>query len=126
MWARTPKEGKNTVVNSLCSNCHGKNPSPRGHPNTVLAWSQPVRELLTGKETVEMPVFDDNARQSDWGVITCATCHDLHKHRADGLDPDVPGYFLRVADTNGFMCADCHKSSALMRYKFYHSEKGRR
>ena len=60
------------------------------------------------------------------GAIGCPTCHDPHRHRAEGLAEDVPGYFLRVADTRGFLCADCHASSSLMRYKFFHSEKSRR
>lgn len=126
MWAKKPKAGKNTAVNSLCGNCHSKKPNPAEHPASVLAWSQPVRQNLTGKEVVEMPVFDEQARHAERGVIGCATCHDPHKHRADGLDPDVPGYFLRLTDTEGFLCADCHKSSALFLYIFFHSDKRRR
>jgi nitrate/TMAO reductase-like tetraheme cytochrome c subunit len=85
-----------------------------------------VREALTGKSAVEMPVFDEQAQHASRGAIGCPTCHDPHKNRADGLEPEVPGYFLRLADTKGIMCADCHKSSALFRYKFFHSDKSRR
>ena len=126
LWAKNPKEGKNTAVNGLCSTCHGKKPNPGEHPSNVLAWSQPVREAFLGKKAVEMPVFDENARHSNRGAIGCATCHDPHKQRAEGLAAEVPGYFLRLADTKGFLCADCHKSSALFRYKFFHSDKSRR
>lgn len=126
MWSKKPKTGKFTAVNGLCGNCHGKKPNPREHPSSILAWSQPVRESLLGKESIEMPVFDEQARHADRGAVGCPTCHDPHKNRADGLDPDVPGYFLRLKDTNGFLCADCHKSSALFQYKFYHSDKSRR
>ena len=126
LWKKTPKKGAITAVDGLCRNCHGKKPSPADHPATVLAWSQPVREALTGKESIEMPVFDEQARHASRGAIGCATCHDPHKNRADGLDPEVPGKFLRLSDTNGFLCADCHKSSSLFRYKFYHSDKSRR
>jgi hypothetical protein len=126
LWAKKPKEGKNTAVNGLCGSCHGKKPSPGEHPASVLAWSQPVREALIGKSAVEMPVFDEQARHASRGAIGCPTCHDPHKQRADGLAAELPGYFLRLADTEGFMCADCHKSSSLFRYKFFHSDKSRR
>jgi hypothetical protein len=126
LWAKKPKEGVNTPVNGLCRSCHKKKPSPGEHPASVLAWSQPVREALIGKSALEMPVFDEQARHASRGAIGCPTCHDPHKNRADGLESDVPGYFLRLADTKGFLCADCHKSSALFRYKFFHSDKSRR
>jgi hypothetical protein len=125
LWAKEPAGG-NTPVNGLCRTCHGDEPSPAEHPVTVLAWSQQVREALIGDSVPEMPVFDTQARHASRGAIGCPTCHDPHRHRAEGLPEDVPGYFLRVADTSGFLCADCHASSSLFRYKFFHSEKSRR
>jgi len=126
MWAKPTGEG-NVAVNRLCATCHGEDPSPNTHPAQVLAWSQPVREALIGKPAVEMPVFDDEARHASRGVIGCPTCHNPHRHAPEGWPADVPPKYLRVADTDGFMCADCHASSSLMRYKFFHSEhrKGR-
>lgn len=126
MWSKTPKDSRGTAVDGMCKNCHGKKPLPADHPGDILAWSQSVREHLTGKSVVEMPVFDEHARHSDRGAIGCPTCHDPHRQRPEGLAPEVEGKYLRLADTTGFMCADCHKSSALFRYKFYHSDKGRR
>ena len=124
LWARTPGAG-NTPANGLCVSCHKNPPSPAEHPATILAWSQPVRELLGVDPTVEMPVFDSQVHQSGRGMIGCPTCHKPHKERAEGLAEDVPGYFLRLETTEGFVCADCHASSALFRYKFFHSRKRR-
>jgi predicted CXXCH cytochrome family protein len=124
MFAKKPRKG-NTTVNTLCQGCHRGQPDPGEHPATVVAWSQATREALGAKPTTEMPVFDENANHADRGAIGCGTCHNPHQHRADGLPDDVPGYFLRVADTKGFLCADCHASSSLFRYKFFHSKKSR-
>ncbi len=124
LWAREP-EGDGVPVNTLCRSCHGDDPSPADHPTTVLAWSQAVRERLGRKPVTEMPVFDEAARHADRGRIGCPTCHNPHRHRAEGLDEDVPGRFLRVTETGEFLCADCHGSSALFLYTFFHSEKRR-
>jgi hypothetical protein len=124
LWAKTPGAG-NTPVDGLCLSCHRNPPSPAEHPATVLAWSQPVREALGVDTTTEMPVFDEQAHHANRGSIGCATCHDPHRERAEGLAEEVPGYYLRLATTEGFVCADCHASSALFRYKFFHSQKRR-
>ena len=124
MFAKKPRKG-NTPVNTLCQGCHRGEPDPGEHPATVVAWSQATRESLGSKPTTEMPVYDDNARHADRGAVGCGTCHNPHQHRAEGLPADVPGYFLRVADTKGFLCADCHAQSSLFRYKFFHSKKSR-
>ena len=125
MWSKTPKSARGAAADGLCKTCHGKRPEYADHPAGVLAWSQPVREQLTGKTVVEMPVLDESGRHADRGAVGCATCHDPHLQRVEGLPEEVDGNFLRLADTSGFMCADCHKSSSLFRYKFYHSDKSR-
>ena len=124
LWAKTPGRA-NIPVSGLCRSCHSNQPDPAEHPASVLAWSQDVRENLGAGGTVEMPVFDNQARQADRGMIGCPTCHNPHKHRADGLAEDVPGLYLRLPTTEGMLCGDCHESSALFRYKFFHSRKRR-
>jgi nitrate/TMAO reductase-like tetraheme cytochrome c subunit len=124
LWAKAPGEG-NTVTSKMCNSCHRNRPSPAEHPATVLAWSQPVRETLGVDPATEMPVFDAQAHNASRGMIGCPTCHNPHKERPDGLAAEVPGHFLRLATTEGFMCADCHASSALFRYKFFHSSASR-
>ena len=124
MWAQTPGKA-NIPVATLCRSCHQDQPDPAEHPATVLAWSQATRENLGADATVEMPVFDAQARQAERGRIGCPTCHNPHKHRADGLAEDVPGLYLRLPTTEGMLCGDCHASSALFRYKFFHSRKRR-
>ena len=125
MWSKTPGKA-GTPVATLCRSCHKDDPEYGEHPVQVLAWSQSVREPLRGKPGKEMPVFDEQARHAARGTIGCATCHDPHRQRAEGLPKDVPGHFLRLPDTAEFMCSDCHGSSSLFRYRFYHSEKSRR
>lgn len=125
MWAKSPGKG-NTLVVTLCRSCHMDDPEHGEHPAQVLAWSQAIREPLRGKPGKELPVFDAQARHAQRGAIGCATCHDLHRPRAEGLPAEVPGYFLRLADTAEFMCSDCHGASSLARYRYFHSEKGRR
>jgi len=124
LWARTPGQA-NTPVATLCRSCHADDPAQGEHPAQVLAWSQAVREPLRGKPSVEMPVFDEQARHATRGVIGCPTCHNPHRREAEGLPADVPGKFLRLADTADFLCADCHGSSALFRYRYFHSERRR-
>lgn len=124
LWARTPGAGK-TAVDGLCLSCHRNPPAPADHPMSILAWSQEVRENLGVDTTVEMPVFDEQAHKVSRGTIGCPTCHNPHEERVEGLAEDEPGYFLRLATTEGFVCADCHASSALFRYKFFHSRKRR-
>jgi len=125
LWAREPGAG-NTVSSTLCNACHKGEPSPSDHPADILAWSQSVREHLGTDPVVEMPVFDEQAHQVTRGEIGCPTCHNAHEHKPEGQSDDVPLHFLRVATTEGFMCADCHASQSLFRYKFFHSRKGRR
>jgi hypothetical protein len=126
LWSKAPRDSVNTPVNGLCRTCHGKKPDPAEHPAKVLAWSQSVRKNLTGRDAVAMPVFDGDARHAEHGAIGCPTCHDPHLHRAKGLPAERDGLFLRLADTSGFLCTDCHGSSALFLYQFFHSSKSRR
>jgi hypothetical protein len=124
LWAKTPGGG-NTVSSTLCNTCHKGDPSPADHPMQILAWSQAVRDNLNAKADVEMPVFDADGRKADRGRIGCPTCHNPHQHKPEGWDEDVPARFLRVANPQGILCADCHASQALFRYKFFHSRKRR-
>ena len=126
LWAKAPRDGVNTPANGLCRTCHGKKPDPGEHPAAVLAWSQSVREHLTGKSATALPVFDGEARPADRGAIACPTCHDVHRQRAAGLPADRDGLFLRLVDTDGFLCADCHGSRALFLYQYFHATSSRR
>jgi nitrate/TMAO reductase-like tetraheme cytochrome c subunit len=122
LWAKETGTGKH-VTETMCNSCHRGQPDPASHPTTVLAWSQDVRDNLGAKSDIAMPVFDADGRHADRGRIGCPTCHNPHEHAPEGWDEDVPARFLRAASPQGTLCADCHASQALFRYKFYHSRK---
>lgn len=132
LWARTPAAG-NTAVDGLCRTCHkiGKAPLHESdHPIAVQVWSQQLRESVRSKSTTAMPVFDAKGHAAQLGAIGCATCHE--PHRADSaadVEPEAgssDGYFLRLQDSAGFLCADCHGPRSLFLYKYFHSAQTRR
>ena len=123
MWARDTGGGS-LVVDTFCRDCHDDGPYPGDHPVNVVAWSQEVRQALRSN-AVAMPVYDANGRMATLGMIGCPTCHNPHQHAPEGWDEDVPPKYLRAANPQGILCADCHASQALFRYKFYHSRKSR-
>lgn len=121
LFSREPGEG-DIAVNQLCTSCHENEVHPAEHPSEVLAWSQLLREPFLPVPGTSMPVFDSQGLQSTNGSIGCPTCHNAHQQRAPDLPPDRPGKFLRLSDTRGFLCADCHDSSSLRRYLYFHTE----
>lgn len=64
------------------------------------------------------------------GVITCASCHNPHQWSAakpaegpgKNCEGDVRSSFLRVSNSESFLCADCHGRDALFRYKYFHGK----
>ena len=74
MWAKKPKEGKNTPVNSLCGSCHGKKPDPGEHRKRA------------GLVAASARGFDRQECRRNAGLRrTCATCQPWC-HRM----PDLP------------------------------------
>ncbi len=121
LWAREPGEG-NIPVNRLCTSCHENEVNPSEHPHEVVAWSQALRDPFLMSPGVAMPVFDAHGLQSVNGSIGCPTCHNAHRQRAADLSSDRTGKFLRLGNTRDFLCADCHDSSSLRRYLYFHTE----
>ena len=72
-----------------------------------------------------MPVFDEAGRQARTGRIGCPTCHNPHKHRAEGRPAHLEAKYLRLPDTTELLCADCHGEDAIVKYQFFHSEVAR-
>jgi predicted CXXCH cytochrome family protein len=123
MWVRSQGDG-NHVVNTLCRSCHEGAPDPADHPADVVAWSQAARQAVRGHATA-LPVFDEQGHHSVLGSITCATCHDVHRERAEGRADELPGLHLRMAEVVEPLCADCHGTESLFLYKFFHSPSSR-
>ncbi len=139
LWARTPGEGADLPAR-MCLGCHrhdgvaaAKVPRELGHPprqvvvNRSRLRGQPAGSLLYP------PVYGDDGRPVEEGLITCPTCHDPHRWDAAAAVPgpgkpvegNVLDSFLRHADTRGFLCADCHGPDSLYRYKYFHWDKSR-
>lgn len=124
MWARSRGTG-NHAVNTFCRSCHDAAPQPSEHPAGVVAWSQAVRQTVRGNAPAAMPVHDEHGRSAIVGSITCATCHDVHRERAEGRREDLPGLHLRLPEIVEPLCADCHGPESLFLYKFFHSPASR-
>jgi formate-dependent nitrite reductase cytochrome c552 subunit len=125
MWAR--ELGKAVLpVDQLCRSCHDDAPAPGDHPSQVVAWSQDVRGVIFTNTPGEMPVFDEQGRQARVGKIGCATCHDVHREVAEGRPQDLKGLHLRMPEFVEPLCADCHGTESLFKYKFFHSKASRR
>ena len=124
MWARDQGEG-NLTVNTFCRSCHEDEPSPAEHPANIIAWSQDIRGTIFSNTPGEMPVFDENSRQARIGQIGCATCHNVHQERAEGRPEHLKGLHLRLPEFVEPLCADCHGTESLFRYKFFHSSASR-
>jgi len=124
MWARSQGDG-NHVVNTLCRSCHDGAPDPADHPADVFAWSQAARQSVRSNASAALPVFDEQGHRSKLGNITCATCHDVHRERAEGRPENLPGFHLRMAVVAEPVCADCHGRDSFYLYKFFHSPSSR-
>ena len=139
LWARTPGKGADPNE-QLCRSCHDKGgmaqakqpPAPR-HPESVSAWSQSVRARFR-VASAPLPVFDAGGAVDDAGVISCPTCHNPHQWSAKAAvegpgrntEGDARSSFLRVANSEQFLCADCHGQDALFRYKYFHGKTSRK
>lgn len=124
MWARSQGNGSH-IVNTLCRSCHEETPEPAEHPDDVVAWSQRVRGAVRSNAAAAMPVHDRYGRSATVGSITCATCHDVHRERAEGRREDLPGLHLRMPEIVEPLCADCHGLESIFLYKFFHSPASR-
>jgi predicted CXXCH cytochrome family protein len=68
---------------------------------------------------LQAPTNPDMQRMMVAGAINCATCHDPHFQTAAPFDPTAPAYgvnggngrhFMREANDQDQMCAECHAS----------------
>ncbi len=122
LWARQPAEAGSTI-GRLCMTCHDGDVDASGHPGNVLAWDASLRGAFSPDKGPPMPVYDSAGSSTPGlGKIECATCHDAHRQRAEGLPEARNGKFLRRVNTEHFLCADCHGGSSLHRYAYFHRD----
>ena len=120
LWARKTTPGSESAVRDLCLDCHSDNGPAR--EKVIRNYSHPLDISPSEKGlTTTLPLFDQNGKISEKGVLSCPTCHD--PHRWDPLKvSDSPHYrtegnaqnsFLRLENSPGpRLCADCHAAQA--------------
>jgi predicted CXXCH cytochrome family protein len=138
LWARNVGAGQD-ADEKLCRSCHAvgqvaaaKVPADgqSRHPGKVTAWSPELRARFNPKGAGGIRVYGVDGLPAKTGVITCPSCHNPHQWNArtstegpgKNTEGDVDTSFLRLANTESFLCADCHGRDALFRYKYYHGK----
>ncbi len=104
---------------SLCTCCHRKDRSGANViPKHVDHPEAPLLNRSFDSGMGHMPTFNSDGKPSDWGAISCLTCHEPH-----GIGTTVKYHkFLRPAEHRQ-LCADCHGNEALWRFLYYHDDR---
>jgi predicted CXXCH cytochrome family protein len=92
-----------TAIERLCVTCHREGgASFGGATNHPVGIAPPP-----GRGPSGLPLFWSDGRRYRQGVITCATCHDVHR-------PGAGGRFLRESVGRGSrdLCLGCHPAQA--------------
>jgi predicted CXXCH cytochrome family protein len=127
MWAR-PFEKKEETISNLCKSCHetGKMAADQligNHTHPVGVSLDKLRNNTLRYSW--LPLYSDEGIIEAKGVITCATCHNVHQWEPDyeiapadalTVEGDVTNSFLRMKDTNSQLCTYCHKRQKLIEY----------
>ncbi|MDH5571359.1 MAG: cytochrome c3 family protein [Gammaproteobacteria bacterium] len=136
LWAKNLGTGDDPIE-KRCRSCHddkkvaiNKNPLLAKHPDTINIWSPELREMIRNHPVPDTPAYDKSGRKTDFGMLTCASCHNPHqwdaasKQKLSGINEegDAKTSFLRADKTAAIVCIDCHGEDALYRYKYFHSE----
>jgi predicted CXXCH cytochrome family protein len=117
--------GRADFTTRICLSCHSKGniaektiPRDTTHPLNVRPYKPKEEIILTTihvkKQELELPLFNEYGVQDKDGYITCTTCHDAHRWRADStqgeIREDVQGdkttSFLRKPSPQ--LCKGCH------------------
>ncbi|MBI5408079.1 MAG: hypothetical protein HZA14_01785 [Nitrospirae bacterium] len=125
--ARKAGEGTDFVT-QLCLSCHTKGKVAEKaevldyrHPVDVNPFEREDKDLLltvigVEKDKLALPLFNSYGVQDRDGRVTCTTCHDPHRWRADSTEgeirKDVGGdqttSFLRKSSPD--ICGECHNN----------------
>ena len=102
----TAAEGR-TTIERICAGCHGGGAA--GAPFSGVTNHPLGVALPPGRGTSGLPVFWSDGRRYRQGVITCATCHDVHRAGPGGR-------FLRESPAGGGsdLCIGCHAAEAVV------------
>jgi len=96
-----------TTIERICAACHGAGAAGArfgGVTNHPLGITLPP-----GRGPSGLPLFWSDGRRYRQGVITCATCHDVHRAGPGGR-------FLRESPAGGGrdLCIGCHAAEAVV------------
>jgi predicted CXXCH cytochrome family protein len=134
LWARTPRGGEH-VLDRLCLSCHVGGGVARSRLRVLMSHSTRIDKSLIrlrvegADPSFAIPIYDDDGRPAEQGLVTCLTCHDPHKWQPEEIPPaEYPPVgtgtamdsFLRTRSQDQ-LCKHCHGVRALWRYQYFHS-----
>lgn len=121
LWARTAGQGDNNIER-LCNGCH----TAGGVAEEKLTgkFSHPLGKTPTFTESSPktLPLFNEKGSKDEHGIVTCATCHNVHqwdpakKDKGPGMhvEGDRFNSFLRAPyDDEVTLCSNCHKNGSV-------------
>jgi len=120
LWARKITAKSDNVVQGLCVDCHNENGLAK--ESLIQGNSHPMQISLSGKDMpTTLPLYDQNGKAIENGVIACHTCHDPHRWdplRTAGVDHfklegTSQNSFLRLENSpESRLCENCHAGQA--------------
>ncbi len=120
LWGRGLSRGK-WLTEDLCLSCHVS--YGPGFKKIIKKNSHPL-DITPAQANLSttLPLYNSEAKKDKKGIITCQTCHDLHRwnHKGEpGMGKNVEGdsqnSFLRLPNSpNPELCTDCHKDQSLL------------
>jgi predicted CXXCH cytochrome family protein len=110
LWGREPVPNQSGEA-ALCLSCHGEHSAL--DISSVGAITHPTFVELTPNAEIDLPLFGEDLRVADDGLVECSTCHDVH-HPRDAWVGEVPEerraeQSLRASNTNDALCETCHR-----------------
>ncbi len=120
LWARKTSPGRDVALRDLCLDCHSD--SGPAKKKVIRNYSHPVGVSPAEKGlSTTLPLFDQNGKISEKGMLACPTCHDPHRWdplKVSGraqfkIEGDSQNSFLRLENSPAArLCADCHVGQA--------------
>jgi predicted CXXCH cytochrome family protein len=133
MWAKEV-QGTGNTISTLCTSCHFKR-NEEGEELRLL--SHPVNVSMSAGMETDLRLFDSQGSESAGGLLTCATCHDVHQ-RTKAMDVEFAGAPLSISShteedmavsSPGLsdataVCLNCHKEKQVVLGSLHDMRKG--